>query len=221
VPRLWRGNETRTAAAPPQQLCQLPCLRACGTTVTRTGAAAHEAECPLLAVKCAAADFGCDWSGRRHQQAAHTAACGLRGVLPALRKMAERIDEQSQRIATLEAQLAEHTKPSVWHHLRDAFCVANGVTLRNGWNPAKSDFWFTKDRHGFVHLDGIIRGGNADSDHAVLTLPEGYHPRDSILFNGGQAFGEVLIDPLGDIYVQATGAKDDGISFGGVSFSTR
>ena len=100
-------------------LCQLPCIRGCGATATRTGADAHEAVCPLLPVTCAAAEFGCAWNGARRDKAAHTAACSLQAVLPALRLMSRRIvqlesdltaekgnnAQMTARVAQLEAQL--------------------------------------------------------------------------------------------------------------------
>jgi len=87
-------------------LCQLPCIRGCGATATRTGADAHEAVCPLLPVICAAAEFGCAWNGARRDEAAHTAACSLHAVLPALRMMKGTHAQMAVRIAQLESELA-------------------------------------------------------------------------------------------------------------------
>jgi len=220
--------------------CLLPCIRDCGTTVTRTGAAQHDLACRLVPVKCEADEFGCPWEGPRGEQAVHAAACDLRGMLPALRLMSERIAQlqalqrdytaqgkriaaQEGRIAALEACLAEHIRPSKWHKLGDAFCEANGVKLGNGWESLNLNaFRFAKDAHGFVHLDGMIKGGKADHGTAMLTLPVGYRPAlvQPLPIDGGCGFGEVLIDSSGKTYVRAKGAVNDWFSLAGITFST-
>jgi len=219
-------------------VCPLPCARACGATVPRSAAAAHKPVCPLVAVSCDAAEYGCPWKGTLHEQAAHIPACGLRDVLPALRLLGGRIDAQAQhiqslkrenaaqvqRIASLESQLARHTTPLKWHTLGDMFCVANGVKLDNGWVPYSNSlsFRFAKDAHGIVHLGGLIKSGLPDANKAVLTLPVGFRcPRwEHVSANGGCEFGEVLIRHSGDIYVRTKGRANDWISFDGISFST-
>jgi len=99
-------------------LCQLPCTRACGDTVTRPGIAAHERVCSQVVVQCdVAADFGCPWEGPRGEQAAHAAACSIRGVLPALRLMSQRItqlqtanDAQTEQLESLRRANAEQAQ---------------------------------------------------------------------------------------------------------------
>jgi len=92
-------------------LCQLPCERRCGSTVTRTGAAGHEPVCALFLVECDAADFGCAWEGVRCEQAAHHAVCKLSGVLPALRFLHGQQQATTQHlqeeIADLQEQVAQ------------------------------------------------------------------------------------------------------------------
>lgn len=253
-------------------VCPLPCVRACGATVSRSAAAAHESVCQQLLVSCDAAEYGCPWKGTRQEQANHTAACGLNGVLPALRLMSDRITklrdahdaqdkqiqllkrenaaqaklikgltdgsaaqtarvtklevqvaeldeenrEQELRIGMLRDQLDEHTAPLEWHELGDAFCKKHGVKLRNGWDPDKRTFRFAKDAHGFVHLDGFIKGGKPDDDKAVLTLSEDFRPLfiERLAADSGRKFGEVKIVPSGELQVRvAYGGISSGMTF--------
>jgi hypothetical protein len=165
-------------------LCQLPCIRGCGATATRTGAEAHEAVCPLLPAICATAEFGCAWNGVRRDEAAHTAACSFHAVLPALRMMqgthvqlfaliaqleAEKAVHKAA-IAALQRQVADHVKPLHWHTDGDAWFAQHGLSLGGGWvSSARYPFRIAKDGHGTVHLSGVITGGQFKQ--TIVTLP--------------------------------------------------
>jgi len=128
----------------------------------------------------------------------------------------------ADRVEKLENKLAKHTGPLVWHTLGDEYCVDSSVTLGNGWRSDDTPCRFAKDKHGFVHLDGIIRGGKEDSDKVVLTLPLGFWPKrwQYLPADGGMDFGEVHIGPDGGVFVGVKSARRGWLSFAGITFST-
>jgi hypothetical protein len=190
-------------------LCQLPCIRGCGATATRTGAEAHEAVCPLLPVTCAAAEFGCAWNGARSDEAAHTAACSLHAVLPALRMMAGTHAQMAARIAQLETDLTaekaarvadaatlrrqvdDHVKPLEWHTYGDTWFAQHGLSLGGGWVNGSADNFFriARDAHGMVHLSGIL--GSGQLNQTILTLP-GQQGAEEKQRGGGECGGILL-----------------------------
>jgi hypothetical protein len=81
----------------------------------------------------------------------------------------------------------------------------------NGFTPIS----FYKDREGVVHLEGLAEG--TGSTDLVFTLPEGYRPKETLLyvaFGYSGAAWDVSIKPNGEVHA----GNDIEISLSGITF---
>ena len=96
--------------------------------------------------------------------------------------------------------------------------------FRNGWHNVGSPFrpaGVCKDSLGFVHLEGVLGGGTADT--TLFVLPKGYRPKFDKLFavtgtNGGVPVLENIFMLQGGL-VFARGAAHDAVGLDGVTFT--
>lgn len=75
-------------------------------------------------------------------------------------------------------------------------------TLLNSWANYGSGYTeagYTKDRMGFVHLQGTLTGGTPPS--AAFTLPAGYRPVAACVFADGVSNGRIEVQTDGDVQV--------------------
>src|SRR5207247_3142301 len=94
-------------------------------------------------------------------------------------------------------------------------------SLLNGWtnySPAHQEAAFFKDPFGFVHLNGVIKGGKVGGGSPILVLPPSYRPAKYILFSvtaAGQ-HGEAQVAANGNVTLQSGG--NAWLSLNGISF---
>lgn len=98
-------------------------------------------------------------------------------------------------------------------------------TLLNSWvnfgASGYSDAGYYKDRHGRVHLRGLIKNGAAAAS-VIFNLPSGFRPPGRLLFvtmGGGDTLARVDIDSNGDVIAQGF-SSNAYFSLNGISFLT-
>jgi lysophospholipase L1-like esterase len=94
-------------------------------------------------------------------------------------------------------------------------------SLTNGWSNFGGSFApvrYKKDNDGFVHLDGLAKGGTVGSATPVFTLPIGYRPDRELIFPiaSNDAYGQVGIKATGEVRV--TFGSNTWTSFSGITF---
>lgn len=93
----------------------------------------------------------------------------------------------------------------------------------NGWSSLGSAYGsaaYTKDKHGWVHLRGVIRFGTISSTaggHA-FTLPAGFRPNSTMTFPVASNFVYGAVDVQSDGQVRVTAGDNAFISLASILF---
>lgn len=77
---------------------------------------------------------------------------------------------------------------------------------------------FMKDRDGFVHLQGLVKGGTVGDGYAIFILPVGYRPLYSphIAIVSDGSFGNIRITTAGWVIVQV--GRNGWVSLDNITF---
>ena len=109
------------------------------------------------------------------------------------RLMMDNLDAVERRVCLLETP-----EDDVWEQLPLA---ANWVNF--GGSATKAEY--SNDRHGFVHIQGVIKNGTITNGTVIAMLPEGYRPYLDTAYpiadNGNKGTAMVVIRTSGDIEV--------------------
>ena len=94
-------------------------------------------------------------------------------------------------------------------------------TLLNSWVSYGAPYdteGYRKDGQGFVHLKGLIKNGTATAGTVLFTLPTGYRPANTALFDtqSNGTTGRVDVANNGNVTIQA--GTNAWISLNGITF---
>lgn len=126
--------------------------------------------------------------------------------------------------------LSSCNNPSNWQSFQASYYAGSSsgdgwktFSLQGGWSRYSTsyvDAQYTRGNDDLVTVRGMIRNGCTSGNNCVIaTLPEGYRPKDTLIFTGvsNGAYGRVDVQPNGNI-VPVGIPSNAWLSLDGISF---